>query len=123
MKNLSELSDDILLTVAHRNDGDFEVMSKEEFLNSSYFLDMDKDYTPEVTIADAEVKKMNDQVLCEMINTYGYDDTYEDWEEDIVNYLNVCGYKEKIIEMLKEAFDHYPIYWEGEKVNIDVWIE
>lgn len=123
MKNLSELSNDILLTVAHRNDGDFEVMSKEDFLNSSYFLDMDKDYTPEVTIADVEIKKMNDQVLCEMINTYGYDDTYEDWEEDVVNYLSVHGYKEKIIEMLEEAFDYYPIYWEGEKVNIDLWVE
>lgn len=36
---LSELSMDAMLTVGHRDDGNIAVMSKEDFLNSAYFLD------------------------------------------------------------------------------------
>ena len=120
MKNLSELSNDTILTVAHQNDGDFSIMTKEEFLDCVYFHDFSVESSPEVTIAKITTKKFTTTSLEMYLEQLGWDDTYEDWDKDVMNYLLTIGYANQIVEMMNEAFTEYPIYYEGERVIVDI---
>lgn len=51
MIKLSELPDDTMLVVESSYNGDLEVMTKSEFLDSAYYLDYSTEPSPSVTLA------------------------------------------------------------------------
>jgi hypothetical protein len=111
---LSELSNNTMLCVQMAG-RDLGVMDKEDFLNSSEFLDMDKkDFTtiPEVTVADPLVARFDFDSILENLA----DEMYEDWKENVCDALKEVLNEEKINEVLA----NYPTYYEGERVEIDM---
>ena len=99
MIKLSELNAEDYLTVQHVYDGDFEVMTKEEFMESSYYLDYPKEPFPKVTKAIETTVYFNLDV----------------WD-DICSSLDVW----KINKTIKNIFTAHSSYWEGEDIEIDI---
>ncbi len=117
---LSELSMDAMLTVRHRDDGNISVMSKEDFLNSAYFLDYPVEPFPKITLAQKSVVRFDLYSVLEML---GEDETYEDW-------LSNVWYDLKRSQIDLDTFDAEmtrimeanPTYWEGEPIEVDIEI-
>lgn len=118
MVKLSELSYKTLLCVSHRYDGEIQLMSKAEFLDSAYFLDYPTDPFPSVTLASKEIKKFD---LWDTIERMGEDDTYEGWDLDVYNDLKALPETVAFMQRVKEVFEGHPIYWEGKPVEIDMF--
>ena len=123
MKKLSEISMDTMLTVENQSDGDLTTMTKEMYLDSAQYLDYPVEPFTNVTIAKKQIIKDN---LCSILEEIAeHNECYECWIDDVYNDLrsekNVRdGCKKHNIDMLlEEAFKRYPIYWEGEKVEVD----
>lgn len=117
MIKLSQLDDDAMLTVAHRYDGDIEIMDKADFLNSSYFLDYPVAPFPSVTLAVRQVQTFN---LFDTIERIGEDDTYEGWDEDVYNDLRNAPETEAFLGLVNSIFERHPTYYEGNPVEIDM---
>ena len=70
MEKLSELREDTMLTVQIGN-GDINVMSKKDFMNSSEYLDREPDLQredyPEVTIGVPQVADFSFKMKCTKI--------------------------------------------------------
>lgn len=116
MKKLSELSDEIMLCVESRYDGDIEVMSKKDFLDSSYYLDFPAEPFPKVTIGDRSTKQFDLQhIIYEMS-----DEMYEDWDEDVWGELKATLNVVELEATINAVLDRYPTYFEGEEVAIDI---
>lgn len=118
MIKLSELNDEDFLTVKHVYDNDFSVMTKEEFMESSYYLDYPKEPFPKVTKAIESTAYFD---LYDAIKSIDYDeDMYEDWIYDVWN--DICSSLDvvKINKTIKEIFTAHPSYWEGEDIEIDI---
>lgn len=111
MKKLSELSNDTMLIVGN----DLVVMTKEEFLDSSYFLDCE-DVT--VTIGDKSVEKFT---FSQMIEEKA-ENNHEDWDEAINRDITSEKWEvlRKAEKLINEIFEGSPTYWEGEKVDIEL---
>lgn len=121
MKKLSELSEDTMLTVEHRNDGEMEIMSVKDYYDSCYYLDYPVEPLTKVTIAEKTCAKFN---LCEVLERIGEGETHESWYEDVLHDidksdLDVKGFEEKINTILSRN----PTYWDGEEILIDVDVE
>lgn len=117
MIKLSELNAEDYLTVQHVYDGDFSVMTKEEFMESSYYLDYPKEPFPKVTKAIETTVYFN---LYDIIKSLGDDEAYEDWIYDV--WVDICSSLDvwKINKTIKKIFTAHPSYWEGEDIEIDI---
>jgi len=112
MIKLSELSNDTMICL---DNGDISVMSKEEFINSSYYIDRDTDECPEVYTAKLTTIKFDVE---EWVNHLGEDETYEDWVEDMC--YSIGEENIKLIEgIMNKASEKNPIYWEDKKIDIN----
>ena len=116
MKKLSEISNDTMITVEHRYDGDFEVMSKADFLESAYFLDFPVEPFPMITIADAVRARFS---LSDAIETLS-DEMHEDWFSDVGYALAEALNIKEIEKKINDILDEYPTYYQGETINIDI---
>lgn len=117
MKKLSELSMETMLCVEHQNDGDFDVMSKEDYLNSGQFLDYPVEPFTAVCLACKQVKRFD---LWDYIEYTGEDDTYDGWDFDVYNDVKDTDVTLEFINQMNDAFNRNPTYWEGEKVEVDM---
>lgn len=118
MKKLSELNNDTMLTVQHRHNGDFSVMSKEDFLDSSYFLDYPVEPFPVVTVAETTVPRVDLESFIEYI---GEDETYEGWAEDVCQSILSDPITQDFLTKLNHIISLHPVYWEGEPVEVDIF--
>lgn len=116
MKKLSELSNDIMLCVANNYDGDIQVMSKEEFLDSAYYLDYPVEPFPTVTIGDIVTQRFD---LGNIIYNMS-DDMYEDWDDDVMCELKGTEGIAEFELLINKILERHPTYYEGEKVEIDM---
>lgn len=117
MKKLSELSMDTMLCVGHQNDGEFDVMSKDDYLRSSQFIDYPAEPFTSVCLADKSVLTFD---LFDAIERIGDDSSYEDWDEDVYNDIKDLPETKAFLEKFKEVSERNPTYWEGEAVDIDM---
>ena len=117
MIKLSELKNDTMLCVEDRYDGEFSVMSKEDFLESSYFFDYPVEPFPSVKLADKEIKTFD---LWDAIERIGEDDTYEGWDEEVYYALKDLPATVEFLQRIKKVFENHPVYWEGKPVEIDI---
>lgn len=117
MVKLSELPMDAYLTVGHTDIGEMRIISKEDFLNDACFLDSLIYPCPEVTLAEKTYCDFDLNWIIEMI---GDGETYEDWQEDVLNDIMNSPETEPFIKMVKEVFKRHPTYWEGQLVDIDM---
>jgi len=112
MVKLSELSNDTMICL---DNGDITVMSKEEFMNSFYYIDRDTDECPEVYTTEITNIKFDAK---DWINYSGQDETYEDWEQDM--YYSIGEENIKLIEnIMNKTSEKYPIYWKDQKIDIN----
>lgn len=118
MKKLSELSDDTMLCVEHNYDGDIQVMTKEEFLDSAYYLDYPVEPFPIVTIADKSIQTFD---LGDIIYNMA-DEMHEDWDDDVICELKGTAGIAEFEALINEILERHPTYYEGEEVKIDTQI-
>lgn len=117
MKKLSELSNDTKLYISNSR-GEDEVMTKEDFLKSIWFLNYpESEGLRYVAIANKEISKFN---LWDVIERIGEDDTYESWDEDVYNELKDLPETKAFLEKVEKVFNDHPTYWDGEYVEIDM---
>ena len=120
MIKLSELPQDTMLTVESNHSGEIFIMTKEDFLNSSYFLDYPVEPFPKVTVADKTVVKFS---LWNYIKWLGEDETHESWADDVYDDLMYYPETKAFIDTIKQVFENNPTYWEGNLVEIDMELE
>ena len=107
-----------MLTIQHRNDGDFGVMTKRDYLDSAYFLDYPVEPFTTVSEAAKSVVKFN---LYDTLYHDGEDEMYEDWCDDVTNALEVLGPEiDNLTIKINEVLANHPTWWEGEPVEIDI---
>jgi hypothetical protein len=109
MKKLSELADDDFLMV---ND---YIMTKDEFLASSEYLDRETEDYPDVYTA--KVKPLVFDVG-EWVEGVGDGEDYEGWYEDIITSLSSENIK-LIEKIMNEASEKHPVGTPYEEVNIE----
>ncbi|WP_333792024.1 hypothetical protein [Muricomes intestini] len=119
MEKLSELREDTMLTVQIGN-GDINVMSKKDFMNSSEYLDREPDLQredyPEVTIGVPQVADFSFEYALECAG----DEMYEDWKTNVTYSLEKQGFDFKGIEkVINKVFAEHPTYYVGKLVDID----
>lgn len=119
MEKLSELSEDTMLTVQIGN-GDINVMSKKDFLNSSEYLERGPDVQiedyPQVTIGVPQVAEFSFEYAFECSG----DEMYEGWSDNVTYALEKQGFDLKWIEeVINKVFAEHPTYYEGKLVDID----
>ena len=114
MRKLSELSNDTMLTVGNGP----EIMTKEAFLDSAYFLDGEQ---VEVTIADKCVETFSFADLIEERK----ENNYEDWDEEVNRDISSEQWEilKKAEKVINEIFEGRPCFWEGKKVEVDIKIK
>lgn len=118
MIKLSELGMDTMLTVQHQNDGDMDVMTKQDYLDSAYFLDYPVEPFTAVTVAAKSIVKFN---LYDTLHHAGEDEMYEDWYDDVVNALEAFGPEiDTLTTKINKVLANNPTWWEGEPVEIDM---
>lgn len=118
MKKLSELSMDTYITVESNSSGDAEVMTKADFLESSYFLDYPVEKFPKITVAEKTCVKFD---LFDAVEHLGFDETHERWLEDVCYDITKSDIDVKLLESkMNEIFKNNPTYWDGEPVDIDM---
>lgn len=117
---LSEIPGDTMLSVDMPGE-DLGFMTKESFLESATYLDMqadDKKSIPVVTTATPQHLVFS---ITEALEQFVDDEGYE----DMSNHLSMAltGDEVEIIKMAQNAIDRvlnkFPVYWEGKKVEID----
>lgn len=117
MKNLSEIRNDTMLTVQTRDWSEFEVMSKQDFIESDTYVNRpyieDSNY-PEVTIAVKSVAKFDLENALENLE----DDMYEDWLPSVMSDISKED-RERIENDINKYLEGRPSYWEGEMVDIE----
>jgi tetrahydromethanopterin S-methyltransferase subunit A len=94
-------------------------MSKEDFLNSSEFLDMDKDdmqTIPCVSVGKTETVSFDFDYPLENLA----DEMYEGWQENVTDALQKELNLNEIESKINEVLAKYPAYYEGESVEIDM---
>lgn len=112
MKNLSELSNDFELLVETSNDYIF--MTKEEFLESEYYISNDKKW-----LWSAEKQTILFD-LQDIIESIGENDAYEDWASDVYDDLKDLPETQSFLNKVKEIFNRHPVYYPGFKICIDI---
>lgn len=108
MKKLSDLKDDILLYVTPKG-YDGTVMDKEEFLQSSYYLDRD-----DVEVAIAKETSASFDLYCALECLE--DDMHEDWLGNVMNAIP-DDVRERIETEINSYLDKEPTYYPGEAVD------
>lgn len=116
MKKLSELPNDAMLCIEHRNDGDIEAMSKEDFLDSAYYLDYPAEPYPIVTVAESQTQMFSLDSIIEMMA----DEMHEDWDMDVLYELREIPNIAEFEAMINKVLSEYPAYFEGEIIEIDI---
>lgn len=108
MKKLSEIADDILLTVTP-NGHDGTVMDKREFMQSSYYLDKDN---VEVAVAEETFANFSLYYALECLE----DDMHEDWLGDVMSAIPK-DVRERIEAEINGYLEKEPTYYPGEAVD------
>lgn len=112
MKKLSELSNDILLCVEI---DEIYVMSKEEYMDSTFYLDRDTEDNEDirVCIANPVYATFDLQYALEALE----DEMYEDWLDDVLG--DIPNEEKESIEKSINMFLHArPSYATGEEVDV-----
>lgn len=116
MKKLSELTDDTMLAL---DCSEIEIMSKEDYLDSSYFLDGYEGENPKLFIAEMYFAKFDLYGVLENMQ----DDMYEDWLENIWDGIYDLPEVKDFTIFMDKILKSYPSYTEGEIVDIDMKME
>ena len=109
MAKLSELPNETILVIEET------AMTKEEYLDSHYFLDCEdvKIYVGDKEVAefswDSEIESESEQM-------------YEDWNDNILADISDEEWVilKKAEEIINRAYEENPTYWEGESVEVDM---
>lgn len=108
MKFLNEVNNDELLIITKRN-CDGEVMTKEDFLQSSIYLDKEN---AEVHIAESVYAKFEFYYAMECLE----DDMHEDWLDNVMNNI-----PSEVVKKIEDEINLYlkrePSYTDGEFVD------
>jgi len=115
---LNHISAETMLTVESCPMGYFGVMTKEIFLNSSFWLDIDhddKESIPIVTVAEKSIANLS----FEQIIQREAEEMYEDWQDDVICALEKELDLKGIEEKFNKIFDKYPTWCEGKTVNLE----
>jgi hypothetical protein len=116
---LSDVNDSTKLCVSNMGDGDIAVMTKLDFLDSSQFLDMDKndkETIPDISIAEPMTANFSFENVLENLA----DEMHEDWQEDVTYDLNKVLDLKEIEDKINKVFAKNPTYYEGTFVEIDM---
>lgn len=108
MKKLSDLKDDVLLCVTPKG-YDGAVMDKEEFIQSSYYLDRDD---VEVAVAKETFASFDLYYAFECIE----DDMHEDWLSNVISAIPK-EVRERIEAEINGYLEKEPTYYPGETVE------
>lgn len=108
MKKLSEIDDDTLLTVTPKG-YDGTVMDKEEFMQSSYYIDRDE---VDVAIAEETFASFSLYYALECLE----DDMHEDWLSNVMSAIPK-DVRERIEAEINSYLDKEPTYYPGEAVD------
>lgn len=119
MIKLSELTMDTLLIVGGWVDN-LEVMDKQDFLDSDYFLNYPDEPFPIVTLAEKEILHFD---LWDCIERIGDGEAYDGWDEDVYDYIKDQPETIAFLKLVKKVFESRPIYYDGESVEIDMFPE
>jgi len=117
MKKLSEINNETMLTVQTKEWSEFEVMSKQDFIESDTYVNRpyieDSNY-PEVTVAVKSIAKFNLEYALESLE----DEMYEDWLASVMRDISKED-RERIENDINKYLEARPSYWEGEMVDIE----
>lgn len=108
MKKLSDLKEDVLLCVTPKG-YDGTVMDKEEFMQSSYYIDRDD---VEVAIAKETFASFDLYYAIEWLE----DDMHEDWLGNVMTAIPT-EVRERIEAEINGYLEKEPTYYPGEAVD------
>lgn len=109
MKKLSEISKDTYICV-----GAIEgLMTKGDYLQSSYFLDQE-----DVELCEADPAPVTFDWR-EVLEWYS-DEQHEDWYGDVLNNVKGNADLEKAAEIMNEIFGNNLTYFEGDPIENDM---
>lgn len=115
--NISEVAPDTLLFIDPK-EGDSFILSKEDFLDSRWYLDRDKpEYSK--TIVSLAVKSVMTFDLFDYLDYLSEYDTYEGWKDDVYPEIYNSKEYEDFKQLLQKVFESHPSYTEGKLITLD----
>ena len=109
VNKLDEINNDEMLIVC--SSSSLPVMTKEDFLDSTYYLDGE---ACEVCLAEKDYAKFNWDEVFERME----EEQYEDWSDDFESDLSTEDWEilNKAQEIIENAIKKNPTYWESNNI-------
>lgn len=115
--NISEVAPGTLLFIDPK-EGDSFILSKEDFLDSRWYLDRNEpEYSK--TIVSLAVKSVMTFDLFDYLDYLAEYDTYEGWKDDVYPEIYNSKEYEDFKQLIQKVFESHPSYFDGKLITLD----